>query len=96
MVHRDLKPGNVSIGKPGAKLVDFGLATRPKDSVVDILGQSVENGFGKTGVVRMTERCQALGSRQGDSPFKYWRPGSHHYLVAFFASLRDTSFIVTP
>src|SRR5262249_50034823 len=27
IIHRDLKPGNVMIGKPGAKGLDFGLAT---------------------------------------------------------------------
>ncbi len=41
IVHRDLKPGNIMLTKPGAKLLDFGLA-KPAQSVAAMTSGSVE------------------------------------------------------
>lgn len=34
VVHRDLKPGNIMIGKPGVKVLDFGLARTAQDDTL--------------------------------------------------------------
>src|SRR5262249_18541895 len=36
IVHRDLKPGNVVLTKAGAKILDFGVAKRRDEQVVDM------------------------------------------------------------
>ena len=69
IVHRDLKPGNVMLSKPGAKLLDFGLAKPIAQGQPSLAGLSAiptrENPITEKGVVVGTVQYMAPEQLEG-------------------------------